>query len=106
MIWKDDRTEEQRRALTVLVGGKDTYLSGWGRAEGGDSWALWACRPEDEEAVRRWVQSRGDIPRVTQHEPANIRRTAGVVHVHIYVADEEHIAVRVGRLILAAESRQ
>ena len=37
MKFIDDRTPEQRKTHHVLWGGTDTFLSGWGKAEGGPS---------------------------------------------------------------------
>ena len=94
MIWKDDRTEEEKQTLPVIVAGTDRVLSGWGQAEGGASYAGWACRPEDADRVERWVRRRSDMLRVRivgndwRPDP---RRTK---HVHIYAVRAGHPALR------------
>ena len=35
MELNDDRTEAQKRTHTCLIAGTDSFLSGWGKAEGG-----------------------------------------------------------------------
>lgn len=80
---KDDRTPEQRKTHTLLVVGTDTFLSGWGEASGGTSYAAWACTPEQVDTVERRIRSRGDMKRVrvvgTPYYPK------GRGHLHIYV---------------------
>ena len=85
MIRQDDRTPEQMLTHTVIIGGTDRFMSGWGHARGGTSVAGWACRPEDAEAVYEWVEKRGDIQRVRR-----LGRNRDAAHVHVYVADETH----------------
>lgn len=80
---QDDRTPEQRRTHHVLWGGTDTFMSGWGEAKDGVSYAFWACRPEDSREVERWVRSRSDIIRV--REVTRDYRPRGYGHCHIYV---------------------
>lgn len=87
---KDDRTEEQKKTHCVLWGGTDRVLSGWGHAEGRQSFAFWACRPEDEHKVEGWVRRRGDIKRVRQ--VMSDYRGNGSALVHIYVVDDKHSA--------------
>jgi len=47
MIIQDDRTNEQKKTHSCLIGGTDRFMSGWGRAENGKSYAFWSCRPDD-----------------------------------------------------------
>lgn len=92
MIYEDDRTDEQKRTHRVLVIGTDSFLSGWGGAEGGASYAAWACTPDDEYAVTRWVENRGDMKRVrVTRDPYRPGRNCA--HLHIYVVGENHPAV-------------
>lgn len=91
MITKDDRTDEQKQDLCVLVVGTDSFMSGWGMAEGGASVAAWACTPDDAYRVERWVRNRGDMKRVRVvsakgYRPRNAR------HFHIYAAGPGHPA--------------
>lgn len=61
MNYDDDRTSDEKRTHTALLGGRDRAMSGWGLAGGGASWAFWACRPEDTDAVLAWVRQRRDL---------------------------------------------
>ena len=90
--FQDDRTDFQRaQTHTVLIGGRDKFMSGWGGAEGCTSWAYWACRPEDADTVERWVKSRGDIVNV-KRKPTNFHPSGGVCHV--YVVTEGHPSLK------------
>ena len=87
----DDRTGHQRTTHPVIIIGTDRILSGRGKAEGGTSYAGWACRYKDQYKVERWVRRRGDMKRVrivgTEYKPA------GVGHCHIYVVEAGHPAL-------------
>lgn len=84
MIIEDDRTVEQRQTLTIAWVGTDPYLSGWGLAEGGVSYAAWAHTPEQTIAVEREIRARGDMHRVRRVTLDSWRpRARG--HCHIYV---------------------
>ncbi len=94
---QDDRTAAQRGKLTSLIVGTDSFLSGWGGAEGGASYAAWACTSEDEPTVLDWVESRSDMKRIRvlydpPHMPyrPNSRHCA---HLHIYVVKPSHPSV-------------
>lgn len=89
MILKDDRTPQQKITHTVLIGGIDSCLSGWGGAEGGLSRAYWACPPEQADTVEAWVESRGDIRKVTRRD----KPSTDAKHVHIYVVTPTHPAL-------------
>lgn len=86
MIIVDDRTPEQKRRLTVLVVGTDPFLSGWGAAKDGVSYAAWACTPATYPAVLARIRGRGDMQRV--RVVGNDWRPRGPGHTHIYVAAE------------------
>jgi len=89
---QDDRTPEEMHTHTVLVVGTDSFLSGWGKAAGGLSYAAWACKPEDMHTVERWVRSRGDMRRVrVTCDP--YRPSRGCAHLHIYVVRPGHLAM-------------
>ena len=97
MIMTDDRTSAERATHTILVGGTDRFMSGWGKAAGGNSFAFWACVPDNERAVRQWVESRRDIMRfrVLYSPPGRPYRPSGnCVHCHIYTVHEAHNALK------------
>ena len=91
MIQHDDRTAEDRKTHPIIVVMTDRFMSGWGHARGGASFAGWACRFEDVDRVERWVRSRG--------EAKNVRivrgnwRPKGAAHTSIYVVNDGHPAL-------------
>lgn len=90
---KDDRSAAEQSTHSILWGGRDACLSGWGHAEGRDSYAYWACRPEDSDAVEKWVRSRSDIENV-RDSTGDHKYGSGGALVRIYVIREGHPALR------------
>ena len=101
--FKDDRTETERETHTVLIGGKDKFMSTFGpcdpkngnwRNPAPDSYAFWACTPEMAERVYMHVSDRSEIitGKLTkgfpQHFLNRIKRKEALVH--IYVVTEDH----------------
>ena len=87
---KDDRTEAQQQTHTILVVGTDRFLSGWGAAKGGLSYAAWACTWEQADTMRQRIAGRTDMMRVRTviDKPGNrYAPKAPCKHLHIYVAD-------------------
>ena len=87
----DDRTEQERKTHVHLVVGTDSFMSGWGWAEGGSSFAAWACDSE-AEAARCFdrVEARQEMKRVRHiyDPPSNpYRPGATCAQLHIYVWD-------------------
>ena len=89
----DDRTEEQKITHNWFIIGTDRYLSGWGEAKGGYSYAVWACRPKDRAKVRQWVENRGDMKRIREAFGKYRPNPRYCAHCHIYVVTEEHPAL-------------
>ncbi len=87
----DDRNADQKQTHTCLIAGTDSFLSGWGKASGGTSYAAWACKPEHARPVRDWVESRGDMKRV--REVSTNWKPTGNGHAHIYAVDDQHPAL-------------
>lgn len=81
---QDDRTDEQKLTHEYAVVGTDPFMSGWGEATGGVSYAAWACKLRDFKDCDRWVRERGDMHRVRQVLLPKYRPT-GKGHLHIYV---------------------
>lgn len=92
MIFKDERTEVERSTHTVLIGGRDSFMSGWGGARGGSSFAYWACEPSDVFTVSAWVEGRGDITLVPIDDLLNTDREEPE-HCHIYTVREGHVSL-------------
>ena len=88
----DDRTKEQKATHNWLVIGTDSFMSGWGKADGGASYAAWACKPEDRDKVLSWVESRPEMKRI--RETCDPYRPKGVGHCHIYLVHEDHVSIR------------
>ena len=88
---QDDRTLEEMETHTCIVAGTDSFLSGWGAARGGVSYAGWACRYENLDQVERWVRDRSDMKRV--RIVGSNWRPRGVGHTHIYVVNDGHPAL-------------
>ena len=97
MKMEDDRTPEQLKTHQLLIIGTDSFMSGWGAAENGVSYAAWACHYDDADKVRRWVESRGEMKRVRETVDPTYDgkryRPSGRGHCHIYVVDEGHPAL-------------
>ena len=86
----DDRTDSQRATHRYLVIGTDRFMSGWGGAEGGLSYAAWACRPAVARECIEWVERRGDMSRVrTYLEGRRYRPGSSCAHLHIYVWESD-----------------
>lgn len=88
----DDHTEAQKQTHTWLVVMTDRFMSGWGEAKGGVSYAAWACTYENLTQVERWVRSRSDAMRV--RVIIGSYRPSGVGHCHIYVVNEGHASLQ------------
>jgi len=97
MIFQDDR-EDRTVVYPILIVGRDTFLSGWGQATGGNSIAAWACKEEDMTAVEHWVRSRSDMENIRVVNDSHGFYMAGdfcnVQHFHIYVVGENHPALQ------------
>jgi len=87
MIRQDDRTPEQQKTHTLLWVGTDSFLSGWGGAQGGTSVAAWACTDATDGETERMIRNRSDMKRVRQviDRPGNRYYPRGAAHLHIYV---------------------
>ena len=95
MIRKDDRTPEQQISHHWLVIGTDSFMSGWGEARDGASYAAWACLPKDVDKVEQWVSSRHEMKRVrvTIDRPGARYRPKHCAHLHIYLVHKYHSAI-------------
>ena len=95
MVKEDDRTVEQQKTHRWAVVGRDTFMSGWGGAQGGYSRAAWAF-PDDvnSDRVFNWVKSRSDMRYVNLVDLSTYRAPRGTAHFHIYVVNADHPAAR------------
>jgi hypothetical protein len=86
MIYVDDRTEEQKQTHRLAFVGTDSFMSGWGMAEGGVSYAGWAFQDngrEDRDLLIN-LERRGDLKRLRLVALKDYR-PRGKGHCHIYV---------------------
>ena len=93
MIIEDDRSEAQKQSHTWLVIGTDKWLSGWGKAEGGKSFAVWACEPRHFRAVTKWAEERGALSRIRWRKRSAPYKPSGRGHTPIYVVEPGHPAI-------------
>ena len=89
---QDDRTPEQKKTHKRLVVGTDRFLSGWGLAKDGVSYAAWAC--EDLESFQKcWkrIKGRTDMKNVREAFDSDFSpyKPRGNGHYHIYVWEKE-----------------
>lgn len=89
---QDGRTPEEKKTYSIIVAGTDRFMSGWGEAKGGVSYAGWACKYKDLDKVERWVHNRSDMKRV--RIVGNDWRPRGIGHTHIYVVHKNHNALK------------
>jgi hypothetical protein len=87
---QDDRTATEWLTHTCFVKGRDTFMSGWGGAEGGTSYAVWCCRSQDLGAVLEWVKARTDMVNVTTNFNPDTYKLKRGDRLHMYVVDEGH----------------
>ena len=91
MITKDDRNDEQKKTHRWAVVARDSFLSGWGHAQGGASRCAWACAPDANiDRLENWVRSRSDMKYVNVVNLDNYRPARGTAHFHIYVCNKDH----------------
>lgn len=75
-----------------LVVGTDSFLSGWGGAAGGASYAAWACTADDVDTVERWIRDRSDMRRVRVVRADGYRPGRGCAQLTIYPVTPDHPA--------------
>lgn len=87
--WNDRRTSDQFMTHIWGVIATDKFLSGWGKARGGTSVAIWACSSwDDAERMESIIARRGDMQRVRIGDLRKYRPGRGVAHVSVYVVAE------------------
>lgn len=83
-ITQDDRTDEQKQTHVWAVVGTDPFMSGWGEATGGMSYAAWAYQEGHQSAVEGFVRARGDMHRIRIVYLPDWRPRAAHTHVYVY----------------------
>jgi len=93
MQFQDDRTQEQKQTHPLIVIGTDSFLSNWGKASDGNSYAGWACTYGDLAQVEAWVEARGKMKRVRVVAGDYRPNARNCTHCHIYVVHENHPSI-------------
>ena len=83
-IFKDDRTEEQKKTHKMAVVGTDVYMSGWGLAENGTSFAGWAFEDGQYSEVLAMINGRSEMKRVRLVSLEDYKPTAKHTHIYVY----------------------
>lgn len=85
MILKDDRTEEQKITHRWLVIATDSFMSGWGEARGGRSYAAWACTERNYHYWFSKISARPEMKRVRllYEEKPYKPKIKGTCHIYI-----------------------
>ena len=91
MIIEDDRTEKEKKTHCWIVAMTDSFMSGWGRAKNGTSYAGWACEGKHLDLVEKWVRNRSDAKRV--RIVGSHWKPKGEGHTLIYVVNYKHPVV-------------
>ena len=91
-IIQDDRDKTTYDTHSCLVLGTDSFMSGWGMARKGNSYAAWACKPEHYRDVLRWVENRSEMKRV-RVVAQDYKPGPSCAHLHIYVVNDDHPAI-------------
>jgi hypothetical protein len=87
--FQDDRTEAQKKTHRLAVVGTDPWMSGWGGAEGGASYAAWAFPEGYESAALGMIAQRGDMKRIRVVVLDDYRPKAA--HTHVYVFNPRRV---------------
>ncbi len=82
--YADDRTEEEKKTHKLAVIGTDSFMSGWGMASGGVSYAGWAFRDGDYSKALAWINSRSEMKRVRVVSLDDYRPRAAHTHIYVY----------------------
>ena len=90
MEFVDDRTDEQKQTHTMIALGTDSFMSGWGGAEGGASYAGWAFPEGHESAAMGMVAARSEMQRVRLLSGDYKPNSRYCAHCHIYVFKDRH----------------
>jgi hypothetical protein len=97
-MYIDDRTTEQLKTHTFIVGGLDPFMSGWGESPA-KSYAYWATRPEYSRNVEQWVRNNKGLKNVCVTTTKALmlklsKKTTGKNHIHVYMVETGHPSLR------------
>jgi|TARA_Y100000310_G_C20686245_1_gene819218 hypothetical protein len=83
-VYIDDRTTEQRKTHRLAIVGADSFMSGWGQAAGGMSYAGWAFQDGEEAECLAMVDGRREMQRVRLVLLDGYRPQAKHTHIYVY----------------------
>ena len=86
---QDDRTTEEKVTHRFAWLGTDSFLSGWGGAEGGNSYAAWAFEDGNQNTAEASVRGRVDMKRVRLVDLDDYRPGQSCAHFHVYTFKPE-----------------
>lgn len=91
---KDDRKPEQKTTHVLAVVARDTFMSGWGGAEGGASRVAWSFDPNkvNSDRVFNWVKARPEMRAVSLVEIDRYSPPKDTAHLQIHAIGPEHRA--------------
>jgi hypothetical protein len=84
---------ENNTARPWLVVGTDAFMSGWGKASAGNSYAAWQCTTQDLDKVEAWVRGRSEMKRVRVVQAEGYRPGRYCAHLSIYQVVPGHVAL-------------
>jgi hypothetical protein len=89
MVISDRRSDEQKKTHVYWIVARDNFMSGWGAASDGYSWAAWA-HPTMREAVDNLdkIKGRPEMRYVRIVDGRKYRPSRTCSHLSIYVGDE------------------
>ena len=93
----DDRQQlspEEKLKFNNLIAATNKFMSGWGKAAGGNSYVVYCCEDKDYSKVMTWMQNRNDFIRVRQVMPNYKPNPSCCSHIHYYVVKDGHPALR------------
>lgn len=88
----NDRRVESKGCIVWML---DGFMSGWGNATDGESYAGWQCDPVDAEEVERWVKHRSDC--VKTHTTDDLSRQQIITHFKQTRPLAKHISIYVAK---------
>ena len=72
----------------VLIGGRDSFMSGWGNGVGG-SYAYWSVPRHLADTMLQWVKARDEFSRVKVYQTIPYKPKG---HVSVYAYNPKHPA--------------
>ena len=88
----DDRRVGRHKRYDMVLA-HDTFMSGWGRAKGGESYVAWSAEPAYIQAVKEWVEKKPEMKHVRIVPSDWVNTNKNVAHLSIHMVDDYHPAI-------------